>query len=72
VPLHHPLSVVLWRLDEVPRDTRVVLVCRHGYSSNLAAAQLQDLGFRDATDVEGGFAAWAVAGLPVDAVGPDR
>ena len=70
--VHHPLSVVLWRLDELPRDTRVVLICRHGYSSSLAAAQLQELGFRDATDVEGGFEAWVAAGLPVDAVGPDR
>ena len=36
--VHHPLSVVLWRLDELPRDTRVILVCRHGYSASLAAA----------------------------------
>jgi rhodanese-related sulfurtransferase len=70
--VHHPLSVVLCRLDDLPRDTRVILICRHGYSSSLAAARLQELGFRDATDVEGGFEAWAAAGLPVDAVGPDR
>jgi rhodanese-related sulfurtransferase len=63
--LEHPLSVVLWRLDELPRETRVILICRHGYSSSLAAARLQELGFRDATDVEGGFEAWAAAGLPV-------
>jgi rhodanese-related sulfurtransferase len=69
---HHPLSVLLWRLDELPRDTRVILICRHGHSSSLVAAILQDLGFRDATDVEGGFEAWVAAGLPVDAVGADR
>jgi rhodanese-related sulfurtransferase len=69
---HHPLSVVLWRLDALPRDTSVILICRHGDSSSLAAATLQDIGFRDATDVEGGFEAWLAAGLPVDAVGPDR
>jgi rhodanese-related sulfurtransferase len=69
---NHPLSCVLWRLDELPRETRVILICRHGYSSSLAAAQLQKLGFRDATDVIGGFEAWQAAGLPVDAVGPDR
>jgi rhodanese-related sulfurtransferase len=70
--VHHPLSVVLWRLDELPRDTRVILICRHGYSSGLAAARLQEIGFRDATDVEGGFEAWAAAGLPVTAVGSNR
>jgi rhodanese-related sulfurtransferase len=43
----------------------VILICRHGYSSSLAAAQLQELGFEAATDVEGGFEAWQAAGLPV-------
>ena len=62
--VRHALSVVLWRLDELPRDTRVILICRHGYSSSLAASRLQELGFREATDVEGGFEAWQTAGLP--------
>lgn len=64
--LHHPLSVVLWRLDALPRDTRVILICRHGYSSSLAAARLHELGFGDATDVDGGFEAWRAAGLPIE------
>ena len=66
--LHHLLSVVLWQLDELARDTRVILICRHGYSSSLAAARLQELGFRRATDVDGGFEAWQAAGLPMEPV----
>ena len=31
---------------------------REGYASALAAASLQDLGIRRATDVIGGYAAW--------------
>jgi rhodanese-related sulfurtransferase len=62
--LHHPLSVVLWRLDELPRKTRVILICRHGYSSSLAAAQLWVLGFEEPADVVGGVDAWQAAGLP--------
>ena len=71
--VHVPLSVLYWRLDTSsdahdPRLTdtsrRVVLVCAHGYSSSLAAATLQQLGFQGATDVVGGFEAWAAAGLP--------
>jgi rhodanese-related sulfurtransferase len=31
----------------------------------LAAASLQDLGLRNATDLDGGFRAWKAAGLPV-------
>jgi rhodanese-related sulfurtransferase len=40
-------------------------VCNEGYQSSLAAATLQDLGFARATDLVGGFRAWAAAGLPV-------
>jgi rhodanese-related sulfurtransferase len=43
----------------------VILICREGYSSVLAAAQLQELGFEDATDVIGGVEDWKKAGLPV-------
>jgi rhodanese-related sulfurtransferase len=74
--LHVPLSVLAWRLDPdadpayrnrhiVDLDQELVLVCAHGYSSSLAAATLQELGFSRATDLVGGFAAWRDAGLPV-------
>jgi rhodanese-related sulfurtransferase len=72
--LHHPLSTVLWRLDpsaptsnrKLPLDTEIVVVCREGYSSSLAAAWLRQLGFAQATDVIGGVAAWLEAGLPLE------
>jgi rhodanese-related sulfurtransferase len=72
---HVPLSVLFWRLDPTSGShdptlsdpgRRVILVCAHGYSSSLAAATLRDLGFSRATDVDGGFEAWAAAGLPVE------
>ena len=67
-------NVLEWRLDpasadRIPdvtgHDQVVVVVCSEGYSSSLAAAALQDLGFRNATDLAGGFQAWKAAGLPV-------
>jgi rhodanese-related sulfurtransferase len=71
----HPRSVLEWRCDPTsghddPRlsgdlGRRIVLVCHEGYQSSLAAATLQDLGFARATDLVGGFRAWAAAGLPV-------
>jgi rhodanese-related sulfurtransferase len=73
--LRFPRTVLEWRLDpdcpwRDPRapglDARVVLVCDHGYSSSLAARDLQGLGFARATDLVGGFEAWAAAGLPVE------
>jgi len=72
--LHHPLSVVHWRLDpgvrtrnpKLPLDAQVILLCREGYSSSLAAALLRAIGFSNATDVTGGVDAWREAGLPFD------
>ena len=70
---HHPLSELEWWLDpssehsdpEIRLDTRIVVVCREGYSSSLAAARLQSLGFSRATDLVGGVDAWKAAGLPL-------
>lgn len=64
---------VEWRLDpssdaKIPEatdhDVTWILFCSEGYSSSLAAASLQDLGLHNATDLVGGFKAWAAAGLP--------
>lgn len=67
-------TVLEWRLDpsgahRIPEadepDRVIVVVCRQGYSSSLAAASLQSIGLRNATDLIGGFEAWVAAGLPV-------
>lgn len=48
-----------WRLDEVrDHDQQIVLFCDEGYASSLAAASLQSLGLRRATDLDGGYQAW--------------
>jgi rhodanese-related sulfurtransferase len=52
------------RLPEAHAGRPVVVVCNEGYASSLAAADLLRLGVR-ATDLDGGFRAWAAAGLPV-------
>ena len=45
----------------------IVVVCRQGYSSSLAAASLRSLGLHRATDLAGGVEAWLAEGLPVTA-----
>jgi len=66
-------TVLEWRLDPasaaripeaVDYDVEIVVVCRQGYSSSLAAASLRALGLWRATDLIGGFEAWQRAGLP--------
>ena len=63
-----------WRLDptcdaRIPEATsyerHIIVFCVEGYTSSLAVAALQDMGFGDATDLDGGFMAWAKAGLPI-------
>jgi rhodanese-related sulfurtransferase len=66
-------NVLEWRLDptsdaRLPVATgdelRVFVICSEGYTSSLAAAALQELGLHRATDIVGGYHAWAAAGLP--------
>jgi rhodanese-related sulfurtransferase len=68
-------TVLEWRLDprsdaRIPEatgyDVEVVVLCRQGYSSSLAAASLREVGLHRATDVVGGVEAWVAVGLPVD------
>src|SRR5690242_8093586 len=69
-----PRNSLEWRCDPASpwrdpainrRDLRIILICDQGYQSSLAAATLQRLGLIRATDLDGGFTAWAAAGLPV-------
>lgn len=73
-------TVLEWRLDpsfawRIPEatswDTQYVVICRHGYSSSVAAKALQDVGLLNATDVIGGYEAWVAAGLPTTHDAPD-
>ena len=50
-------------------DVQWIVLCDEGYASSLAAAVLQVLGLRRATDVVGGLRAWRAAGLPLGAHG---
>lgn len=78
---HVPRSTLEWRVDPFSgysdegchdAGSCLVVVCNDGYSSSLAADSLQRLGFRNATDLVGGFTAWRAAGLPVVPPSDDR
>jgi rhodanese-related sulfurtransferase/catechol 2,3-dioxygenase-like lactoylglutathione lyase family enzyme len=72
-------NVLEWRVDpgsgfQDPRIAaatgEVIVMCQQGYSSTLAADTLVRLGVERATDLAGGFEAWAAAGLPVEPYRP--
>ncbi len=60
----HPDSAA--RIPEATSaDVEWIVLCDEGYASSLAAAALQALGLRRATDVVGGLRAWRAAGMPL-------
>lgn len=50
-----------WKTLDVGPSQKVIVVCNQGFQSSLAAATLQDLGLRGATDLVGGYEAWTAA-----------
>jgi rhodanese-related sulfurtransferase len=61
-------NVLEWRLDprgpdRIPQatgfDRPVVVLCSQGYASSLAADSLRAMGYEQATDLVGGYQAWA-------------
>jgi glyoxylase-like metal-dependent hydrolase (beta-lactamase superfamily II)/rhodanese-related sulfurtransferase len=56
-----PLARLLERLDELPRDRRLVVHCATGYRSSIAASLLRRQGFDAIADLVGGIAAWAAS-----------
>jgi glyoxylase-like metal-dependent hydrolase (beta-lactamase superfamily II)/rhodanese-related sulfurtransferase len=69
----HIEEAAWWPLDnfkvaapEIDRDAPVAVHCKSGYRSMIACSLLQRAGFRDVTNVVGGFDAWMLAGLPFE------
>ena len=53
------------RIADLDRDTPYLLYCRSGNRSGSAAELMEELGFTDVTDVDGGINAWVDASQPV-------
>jgi glyoxylase-like metal-dependent hydrolase (beta-lactamase superfamily II)/rhodanese-related sulfurtransferase len=62
--LHIPLNHLHERLDEVPRDRKIVVQCAGGYRSSMGASILKRRGIENVADLTGGIAAWQAAKLP--------
>jgi hydroxyacylglutathione hydrolase len=57
-----PLAVLADALDGLDRNLPVVVYCATGYRSMVAASWLAAVGFRDVSDLLGGYHAWQEAG----------
>ncbi|GLV47237.1 transferase [Thermus sp. LT1-2-5] len=63
-----PLSTLPQRLNELPKDRLILLVCNSGNRSGVAADFLVQQGFdgEKVYNLEGGTYAWAASGLPLE------
>jgi rhodanese-related sulfurtransferase/glyoxylase-like metal-dependent hydrolase (beta-lactamase superfamily II) len=62
--VHIPMKEVQARQGELPKDRRIVAVCRSGGRSAAVAEALNAWGF-DAVNLAGGLQAWEASGLPL-------
>jgi rhodanese-related sulfurtransferase len=59
-----PLPALAQRLGEIDRAQAVVLICRSGNRSQVAADLLAGQGFSTVSNLQGGMSAWRRAGYP--------
>jgi predicted ribosomally synthesized peptide with SipW-like signal peptide len=61
-----PLEELASRINEIPRDQDVLVVCRSGNRSQAGRDTLLDAGFERVTSMTGGLNAWRDAGYPIE------
>lgn len=73
----HIEGAIWWPLDhfkvsapEIDRSAPVAVHCKSGYRSMIACSLLQRAGFKNVTNVTGGFDAWQQAKLPAESGSP--
>ncbi len=59
-----PLQTLAARLQELPKDTPIVCVCRSGARSMVACENLAKNGFGDVSNLSGGMISWKSANYP--------
>jgi rhodanese-related sulfurtransferase len=60
----HADAATPYHLPELHPDRRVIVYCKSGARSALAAATLASMGYRDVAHLDGGIAAWIEAQRP--------
>ncbi len=57
--LHIPMAEIPTRVDDLPTNQPLVVICHHGARSQMVVDFLRDAGFDNAANLDGGLEAWA-------------
>jgi hydroxyacylglutathione hydrolase len=64
--IHITLGNLFEKIDSIPKDCPIVLQCRTGLRSAIAASILQKAGIKEVVNLKGGFLEWKKCGLPYE------
>jgi rhodanese-related sulfurtransferase len=62
---HLPMSELLARIDELPTDEDVIVVCRSGNRSGQVVSYMAAQGRSNLINLDGGMLDWVAAGRPI-------
>lgn len=65
-----PLDELPNKINELPKDRDIVVVCLSGHRSEEGVTILRNAGFSRATCMTGGLTAWKAAGYPLEGSNP--
>ena len=57
--VHLPMNLIPLRMNELPDDRPLVVICHHGVRSYQVGLYLSSAGFDDVASLKGGVEAWA-------------
>ena len=63
--LHHPMSEIMNRLQNIPKEIPLIVVCEEGVKSTKVANVLNRHGFAVVANLDGGIDEWQAHGLPL-------
>jgi rhodanese-related sulfurtransferase len=64
--IYHPMSEIMDRLDRIPKNKTIIVVCPGGVRSSKVANLLMMQGYKAVANLDGGLMMWKMQGLPFE------